>query len=244
MLKVSVMTRCPLMKTPNDPESTIRGADGFTLSFLSPDFSAARVATALSSTTAITQRIAASSFNRLLLGVVQLTRRLANSAGPRSEQSRLRSPRRCGCRFQSAAKPSSSHYGAPHRARKTALYCRAKDVARPPCRLAPGSAATTLQPAHPERSWELQPLSAVPRSPSAQTPRLPGRQFSNAHVATLRSLPAKPLARPGETPVLRRHGKSPLRTGPGDARCGHLDLQKPNSSAVPIRGPRCSCPRP
>src|SRR5258708_38711219 len=69
MLNVSVITRCPLMKTPNEPESTVWGADGFNLSCLSEAFSAAKVTTPPNSANPMIQPVATPSFNRLLLRV-------------------------------------------------------------------------------------------------------------------------------------------------------------------------------
>src|ERR1700736_5467822 len=67
ILKVSVATRYPLMKTPNEPESTIWAGAGFALSFLSTALAAGKAAKAEAKTRATAPWIRVSNFTRLLL---------------------------------------------------------------------------------------------------------------------------------------------------------------------------------
>src|SRR5271165_3111092 len=174
MLKVSVTTRWPLMKTPNEPESTAGAEAGFDLSFFPSLGAAALVAAGNASKTnknPRTQPAALYDFTRLLL----ILSGQRYSPGPASRRFRRRLRSRYGCRLEFSAMPSDSSGAANHTAGETDRCPSAMD-ALPGCRPpAGGSAAIILRRAHPGTPWVRQRPRSTPRLQAGQTPHLPRR---------------------------------------------------------------------
>src|ERR1700689_1755695 len=148
MWKVSVATRWPLTKIPNEPESTI-GLTAFALSFLSAACAPAEATRVHPKTKASARRIPVSNFTRLLL-VPCVARFFSGRAYPQFPR-RSFPPR--GSRFESSMTPSSSLGYAPHGACETVPGCVAADALlrfRGPAHYI---APTNLRPERPEKPW-------------------------------------------------------------------------------------------
>src|ERR1700728_1055580 len=233
ILKVSVATRWPLTKMPNEPESTVRAAAGLGLSFLSAAWAPAKAARAEAKITAAARRIPVSNFTRLLL--VRWAARFSSSPGFRQSQRRSFPP--CGRRFGSAGVPASTHCAESGRGRETPPRYGARDALRRFRWLARNSAAISLLPERPEKPWTRRIPSAALRFPSARKLRPQGPQFWRLRRVVREAHVRGPRARLGETRILPNPGKFPLPYALPAPRCGRPDLQRPNSAAVRGRGP-------
>src|SRR5579871_363191 len=236
-LKVSLITRWPLMKTPKVPESIICGpaCEFFCFwSFLLPAHRGKDEASAK----AKIQRVEDDNVVTPLLLVLNEPQFLS---GRETRRSRRRSRPRCAARLRFSRMRANRLYAEIHRVHEIDPCFAAGGAARPSALRADSNVSIAFPLPHPEIRWGCRRLSTGLNSAFERTRRPQEQSLWLPRHAVRRAIPAKRRARPREMRVPRNCGRSRSRCAPRVLRCGRPNLQTASSSAARGRGRQWSC---